>query len=395
VKRTGLDRFVAASYGAQPQVNRQVEEAIVAYRREASARVAQAMPAQALTLAKDETSTGGLCLVAMAPKSHDLILEQAAPARAQDTWQARMAPALSGLNCQGIPSTRDAAPGLLAYVAQHLGAQHSPDVFHGQHELGKAVSGPRATQPRAAPKAATAAPERREHGQEPLQGAGNAPENRGPGRPPQATARLAPLAQEAHAAHQACERLSAQRAQVAQRIRAIGPASHGVAGERGGRRNGTRIAADSQAQIERVRTVAQHEGLSQSGVDRRGQAERVGPKRQATIACVSGDVRQQVAQLDLTPPASYAMPAQLMPSFSLERVARTRTESAGEPCRKLAEGLRTALCAPGGALAKWSEAEQSALQQQAPELAEVFQRSSANVAGRNGSLSLRHHQLRG
>jgi len=49
VKRTGLDRFVAAAYGAQHQVNRQVEEASVAYRQEASARLAQAMPAQAIT----------------------------------------------------------------------------------------------------------------------------------------------------------------------------------------------------------------------------------------------------------------------------------------------------------------------------------------------------------
>jgi hypothetical protein len=114
VQRTGLDRFVAASYGAPPQGNRQGEEAIVAYRREASARVAQAMPAPALTVAKDATSPGGLCLGAMAPKSHDLLVEQAAPARAQDTWQARLAPALSGLHCQGIPSPRDAAPGLLA-----------------------------------------------------------------------------------------------------------------------------------------------------------------------------------------------------------------------------------------------------------------------------------------
>ena len=48
VKLTGLDRFVAASYGAQHQVNRQVEEAIVAYRREESARLAKAMPAKAI-----------------------------------------------------------------------------------------------------------------------------------------------------------------------------------------------------------------------------------------------------------------------------------------------------------------------------------------------------------
>ena len=42
-----------------------------------------------------------------------------------------------------------------------------------------------------------------------------------------------------------------------------------------------------------------------------------------------------------------------------------------------------------------SEAEQSQLHQQAKELAEVFQRSSSNVEGRNGYLSLRNHQLRG
>ena len=49
VKLTGLDRFVAASYGTQHQVNRQVEEAIVAYRQEESARLAKAMPAKAIT----------------------------------------------------------------------------------------------------------------------------------------------------------------------------------------------------------------------------------------------------------------------------------------------------------------------------------------------------------
>src|SRR5439155_12010825 len=41
------------------------------------------------------------------------------------------------------------------------------------------------------------------------------------------------------------------------------------------------------------------------------------------------------------------------------------------------------------------EAEHSALQHQAKELADVFQRSSSHVEGRNGYLSLRNHQLRG
>ncbi len=395
LKRTGLDRFVGASYGTQHQVNRQVEEAIVAYRREESARLAQDMPAKAITLAKDETFTGGLCLVAIEPKSNDIVLEQEAHARDQDTWHALMEQALSGLNCQVIQSTSDEAPGLLAYVEHHLGAHHSPDLFHVQHELVKAVSGPMATKQRAAAKAATEAQERLKQGQGQLQGAGDAPEKRGPGRPPKATASLEQLAQEAQATRQEFERISVQREQVAQSIRAIGHAYHFVDLERGVRRNGQLIAADIQAQMEAIRTVAQQESLSQSCLERIEKAERVVPKMQATIAFVSGYVRQQVSQLHLTPPVSYALHAHLLPSCYLERVAQTRTVHAGEPLRELAERLRTPLCEPGGALAALSEAEQSALHQQAQELAEVFQRSSSNVEGRNGYLSLRNHQLRG
>src|SRR6266446_1752285 len=121
LKLTGLDRFVGASYGTQQQVNRQVEEAIVAYRREESVRLAQGMPAKDLTLTKDATCTGGLCLVGMDPVSNYILLEQAALARDQDTWNALMERALVGLNCTVIQSTSDEAPGLLAYVEHHLG----------------------------------------------------------------------------------------------------------------------------------------------------------------------------------------------------------------------------------------------------------------------------------
>ena len=392
---TGLDRFVGASYGTQQQVNRQVEEAIVAYRREESARLARDMPATDITVAQDETFTGGLCLVAMDPESNYILLEQAAQGRDQDTWQALMEQALSGLNCRVIQSTSDEAPGLLAYVEHYLGAHHSPDLFHVQHELVKAVSGPMATKQRAASKAANEAQETFAQLQRQRQGAGGEPENRAPGRPPKAPPSLEQAEQKAQTASLEHQRMSAQREQVAQSIRAVGQAYHFVDLDRGVRRNGQLIVADIQAQIDRVRTVAQHEGLSQTCLERIEKAERVVPKMQATIEFVSGYVRQQVRQLDLTPPVSYAMHAHLIPSFYLERVAQTRTVSAGEPLRELAERLRTPLFGPGGVLAELSPTEQSQLNQQAKTLAEVFQRSSSNVEGRNGYLSLRNHQLRG
>jgi Family of unknown function (DUF6399) len=392
---TGLDRFVGASYGVQQQVNCRVEEAIVAYRREESARLAHEMPAKDITVAQDETFTGGLCLVGIDPVSNYILLEQTAQARDQDTWHTLMEQALVGLNCRVIQSTSDEAPGLLAYVEHYLGAHHSPDLFHVQHELSKAVSAPMAAKQRAAAKAATKAEETLKRVQERLDTPDNASAKRGPGRSPKATPCLEQVVQKVAATRHEHQRLSEQRETVTQSIRAIGHAYHLVDLERGVRRNGKLIAKDIQRHIDTIRTVAQQEHLSETCLDRLEKAERVVPKMQATSAFVSGYVRQQVRQLNLAPPASYAMHAHLIPSCYLDRVASTRTITESEPLRALAERLRTPLFAPGGALGALSATEQNTLKVQATRLAEVFQRSSSNVEGRNGYLSLRNHQLRG
>ena len=161
------------------------------------------------------------------------------------------------------------------------------------------------------------------------------------------------------------------------------------------RRNGQLIASDIQGHIEQIRSVVQQEGLSQSGLERIAKAERVVPKMQGTIEFVSRYVARQVAQLDVTPPVSFAMHAKLIPSYYLDRVAQTRSVSDGEPLRELAERLRAPLCEPGGVFIELSPEAQEQLHNEAKRLAAVFQRSSANVEGRNGYLSLRSHQLRG
>jgi hypothetical protein len=392
---TGLDRFVAASYGAQQQVNRQVEQAIVAYGHTETPRLAKDMPPKDLTVTQDETFTGGLCLITMDPESNFLIVEQLAQARDQTTWHDLMAPALAHLKCRVIQSTSDEAPGLLAYVEHYLEAHHSPDLFHVQHELVKAVSGPMATKERAAQKAVSEATEQLERRQSDPHSAGDEPAQRRPGRPPKNPVSLEQAEQALAAASREYERLAQQRAQVTASIRGLGHDYHFVDLERGVRRNGQLIAADIHEHIARIRTIAQHEGLSQSCVERIDKAERVVPKMRATIEFVSGYVRQQVAQLDVTPPVSFAMHAKLIPAYYLDRVAQTRSVSDGAPLRELAERLRAPLFAPGGVLHALSPETQGQLHDEAKRLASVFQRSSSNVEGRNGYLSLRSHQLRG
>jgi len=322
-------------------------------------------------------------------------LEQLAQARDQVSWNDAMAPALAKFNCRVIQSTSDEAPGLLAYVEHYLEAHHSPDLFHVQHELVKAVSGPMATKERAAHKAVTAAREQLDRLQSDAQSPGDSSEKCGPGRPQKEAVSLEHAEQALDAARRAYERLAQQREQVKTSIRGIGHDYHFVDLERGVRRNGQLIAADIQKHLEQIRAIAQHEGLSQSCLERIEKAERVVPKMQATIAFVSGYVAQQVAQLDLTPPVSFVMHAKLIPSYYLERVAHTRPVSDGEALRERAERLRTPLCEPGGPLSELSPEIQDHLHDEAQRLAAVFQRSSSNVEGRNGYLSLRNHQLRG
>jgi hypothetical protein len=392
---TGLNRFVASSYGAQQQVNFHIEHAMVTYHQDETARLAQDMPHKDLTVTQDETFTGGLCLITMDPESNFIILEQLAQARDQTSWNALMAPALAQFNCRVIQSTSDEAPGLLAYVEHYLEAHHSPDLFHVQHELVKAVSGPMATKERAAYKAVSEAKEQHERLQSDLQSPNEEPEQRRPGCTLTEPMSLEQAEQTLAAACREHVRLAEQREQVKASIRGIGHDYHFVDLERGVRRNGRLIAADIQGHIEQIRTVAQHEGLSQSCLDRIDKAERVVPKMQATIEFVSGYVRQQVDQLDLTQPASFAMHAKLIPSYYLDRVAQTRIVSDGEPLRELAERLRAPLGEPGGVLSELSQEAQDQLHETAKRLAAVFQRSSSNVEGRNGYLSLRNHQLRG
>ena len=307
-----------------------------------------------------------------------------------------MEQALAGLNCQVIQSTSDEAPGLLAYVEHHLGAHHSPDLFHVQHELSKAVSAPWPPNSGLPHKAvATGGRDAQAGARAPRHDQRRVCHSVGlavPRREPRAWSR-------SHKRWtQRATSTSASARSASRSPRASVPSATPTTLSTWSAAcvaTASSLLGISSEHIDTIRTIAQQEHLSETCLDRIEKAERVVPKMQATIEFVSGYVRQQVRQLDLAPPVSYAMHAHLIPSYYLERVASTRTVTEGEPLRALAERLRTPLFEPGGALGALSPMEQNQLKHKATTLAEVFQRSSSNVEGRNGYLSLRNHQLRG
>ncbi|MFP4075938.1 MAG: hypothetical protein ACLFNA_04495 [Halochromatium sp.] len=98
------------------------------------------MPHRPLSIAEDETWKDGMRLVTIDPVSGFILLEQTSDERSAAAWTQALEGGLEGLNVTVVQGTSDEAKGLLAHVERDLGAHHSTDLFHLQHEVSQALS---------------------------------------------------------------------------------------------------------------------------------------------------------------------------------------------------------------------------------------------------------------
>jgi hypothetical protein len=141
---TSLDQFVAASYGPHQKVSVAMQDAVIAFGQEERERLAENMSHKQITVCEDETFHPQVCLVAIEPVSNFILLERYADNRKAKTWTKMMKEVTADLSVEIIQSTSDEGRGegrgLIHHVRDDLGVQHSPDVFHVQHELVKGTS---------------------------------------------------------------------------------------------------------------------------------------------------------------------------------------------------------------------------------------------------------------
>jgi hypothetical protein len=137
---SGLSAFVGVSDGAQHKLNAALEAALVTEAEAQSTALGEGMAPRQVTVCEDETFHPGVCLVAIEPVSNFILLEGYAADRSAATWTAALEEACTGLPVEVIQSTADEAKTLRRHAETDLGAHHSPDLFHGQHEVSKATS---------------------------------------------------------------------------------------------------------------------------------------------------------------------------------------------------------------------------------------------------------------
>ena len=389
---SALDRFVAASYGPQQKLSQKMQAEIIAFGAKEQLRMAQSLPPKKITVCEDETYHPEICLVMIEPVSDFILAEKYAQHRDAETWNQTVKQAFDGLPVEIIQSTSDEARGILADVRDGLGAHNSPDLFHGKHELHKATSLPLQAQVSKASQQVEQAEKQKQRVQQEYQIYKSEPPRRG--FPPDFPKRIANAEQAETQARQALEAAQTRRDQMQEAIKQIGEVYHPYDLANAQAMDAAEVERRLEAQFAQIDRGAQEANLSEGSLNRIEKARRLIKSFVATIAFFHLQVRMWVSQLALSPDVEWVVMNELIPALYLERAAK-KLPTAEQRAKVVAiyDPILTRAREPASALGKLPAEERAKIEGVARQAADLFQRSSSCVEGRNGQLALRHHSL--
>lgn len=390
LKLASLDHYVACSYGALRRAARKIERDVIEHGDRERARLAATMTPKKITLALDETFHPKICLVGIEPVSGFILAEEYAPTRDQRQWAATLCAAKDGLKVQVVQATSDEARGIVSLVEKTMG-HHSPDVFHVQREICKGTAAPLAAAERRADAALSAAGE--EHRTIVVEKDVYWGGARGPGRPPAFDDRIERAKVMKENAEKALALAKDHRNAMRDVVKGIGGAYHPVDLATGAARDATVVSADLAGLFQRARELVASASLPERCTKAVEKAARVMGAMVATISFFHRVVAERIAALATPDDVKELVLRALVPSIYLARAAR-KAPTAQERARiqMVSRSLRESVEGAAAWLAL-DRAVRDSLLRVALDCADIFQRSSSCVEGRNGRLSLHHHGL--
>lgn len=390
---TGLSHFVASSYGAQQKVSVAMEGGTVAFGKEERQRMADGMPHKQISVAQDETYHPETCLVMMDLDSNYIMVEKYASGRKAEDWTIAVNEATTGLNIEIIQSTSDEGTGIVCHVEKDLGVHHSPDLFHVQQDLVKGTSlALKGKETKAEKEVEKAKKEVKRHEDEKDAYYSSSP--RPAGRPPEFDKRIEEAEELKGFAEIELETATERIDEVTQARRAISASYHPFDLETGAPRSADDVSLLLDQNYSTIEKIADEAEINEGGSKKIQKAKRLGAKMVATIVFFWAAVRAKIESLGLAPEVENAVYNHLIPGIYIDIVAKkAKTKEEREALRKKSEELLAAIRTSDGPFQELDEKEMVVIEQVAVECAQLFQRSSSCVEGRNGQLALRHHGL--
>ena len=383
--------MVGASFGSIHKLTLQMQEEVAAFGVEQKEVLGQSMPHKSITVCEDETFHPRTCLVAIEPASNFILLERYVERRDAETWNIAMDEARQGLPVQVVQSTSDQGKALLRH-ARDAEAHHSPDLFHPQHDLSKATVLPLARRVRQAAEdydKAVRDTERLVAKREAYR-----TQRHGPGRPPDFAGRIESARKAAEEAQQAVDKALADQETCREAIAGLSTDYHCYRLADGRAQSAEQVDALLGARFAVIDEVAMRAGLSHKCRKMNDKARRVTVDMVATIGFVKTEIAVHLAGLTIPAALRAEIATGLVPGLYLQRVAaRTVRAEQRRATTETAELLLAPLRAPDHPLQHLDTEAAEQVATVARICADLFQRSSSCVEGRNGQLALFHHGL--
>lgn len=392
LKLSGISHFVAASVGSVQKVSVAMTEQIIGFGAAERSRLAAGMPKRRIAVVSDENFHEGVCLLAIEPASDFILLEALHENREAATWDAAMKEALSDLPVTVVVGGSDEAPALKQHISKGLGAQHAPDLFHGQREIWRAMEPALAKSLKAPRKELAAAETTLSYWQG--RHAKHLAGDRGPGRPPHFERHIAEAMAKEETRRTAFEQATGRQIEVHATIRGISEIYHPVDLETGTIREAAALDDALGKSFAVLDAAADAIHLADKQRAHLDKARRLRPTMVSHLAFFWNHVDRCLVDLEIDGAAATLAKEALIPGLYL-RIAARRARLAGARRRlsQLSDVFLAKAMGPAAALASLPKAQLEDLQSVAREAVDLFVRATSCVEGRNGRLSLLHHGI--
>jgi hypothetical protein len=391
-KLIGIGPFIASSYATQSRASKRMDEAIVLFGESEQKRLSKDMPAKKITLCEDETFHPQTCVVSMEAVSNFIFLEKYVKDRSGQTWNNEVNQALAGLpNVEVIQVVSDEAKGLLNHTLKGLGVHHSPDCFHVPHEIGKGTSGPLAGAIKKSEKQVEVATKQEQKEKKRQENFDNQPK-RPRGRRPNFEGKIAIAAENVKQAEKSLEAARQNQETVLTAKRDIGRFYHPYNPETGEKQDAQCISDILEDTFKKIdNTITELPDPCKKRVEK---AHRVVKDMVASIAFFFHMIDMHMENMGISEAERQIMHLYLIPGFYLEQVARKeRDPFRKEEISQKSHELLSKISDQNAHFKDYSDDQIMVLKKGAKECADIFQRSSSCVEGRNAQLSLRHHGI--
>jgi hypothetical protein len=383
IERAGLDRFVASSRGALHPLAVRIESDLVVFRDGEQPVLAQRMKPRTITLVLDEHfHSGKPCLVGQEPTAGFIVVERYSDRRDADTWKEALEGGTRGMPVEVIQLTSDEARALICLAEKGLQAAHSPDLFHGQHDMLKPLLLPLARPIQRAEKELEQATRCSEGLDTPLEE---------PRSQREVEALIEAVRQEMVIAEQ-LEQAKKRKEEAVQCVRGVGDDYHPFDRQTGQPVMAEEVSRRLTGHVDDLAAAVASGGLGE-------KAHVAVNKSRSWVGTLVGCVawfwclaNARVEELELSEEQERVVREELLAGHYWAMAAgRARTTEERRRLKEMAEELKQQAWREGGPLSVLPEEAKKEVQEVARETAGLFQRSSSSVEGRNGRLSLQQH----